>query len=99
MFPCPAQTVEEQRVIFIIDGAQFIDVTSWVFMEYLVDKVPLFIIMSLSPFTQLPCEAARAIIKKTATTYISLGPLQPKDIHKKVCLDLNVYGIPKELNL
>nr|XP_040134303.1 adenylate cyclase type 10 isoform X5 [Ictidomys tridecemlineatus] len=91
------QTVKEERIIFIIDEAQFVDVASWTFMEKLIRTVPIFIIMSLSPFVGLPCAAASAIMKNRNTTYITLGPMQPIDIRNKVCLDLNVRSIPKEL--
>ncbi|XP_055964576.1 adenylate cyclase type 10 [Sorex fumeus] len=93
------QTVREERVIFIVDEAQFVDSTSWAFLEKLLRAVPIFIIMSLSPFTDIPCKAASSIIKSRITTYVTLGALQPRDIRNKVCLDLNVHGIPKELDL
>lgn len=93
------QTVKQERVIFIIDEAQFVDKTSWAFLEKLIQNVPIFIIMSLSPFLDVPCEAASAIIKNRNTTYITIGAVQPTDIRNKVCLDLNVKGIPKELDL
>lgn len=93
------QTVKQERIIFIIDEAQFVDTTSWAFLEKLIQTVPIFIIMSLSPFLELPCESARAIIKNRNTTYITIGAVQHSDIRNKICLDLNVKGIPKELDL
>ncbi|NP_001075622.1 adenylate cyclase type 10 [Oryctolagus cuniculus] len=93
------QTVKEERIIFIIDEAQFVDYASWIFMEKLIRTVPIFIIMSLSPFTEIPCAAASAIMKNRNTTYVTLGAVQPNDIRNKVCLDLNVSSIPKELDL
>uniref|UniRef100_A0A8C2QWG4 Adenylate cyclase type 10 n=1 Tax=Capra hircus TaxID=9925 RepID=A0A8C2QWG4_CAPHI len=92
------QTVKEERIIFIIDEGQFIDSASWTFMEKLIRSVPIFIVMSLSPFANTPCAAASAIMKNRNTTYVTLGPVQPKDILNKVCLDLSVRGIPKELD-
>ncbi|XP_041619695.1 adenylate cyclase type 10 isoform X4 [Vulpes lagopus] len=92
------QTVKEEKIIFIIDEGQFVDPASWAFMEKLIRTVPIFIIMSLSPFIDIPCEAANAIMKNRNTTYITLGAVQPKDIRNKVCLDLNVRGITKELD-
>ncbi|XP_060040565.1 adenylate cyclase type 10 isoform X2 [Erinaceus europaeus] len=93
------QTVKEERIIFIIDEGQFVDSASWAFLEKLIQTVPIFIIMSLSPFMEPPCPAASAIMKNRNTTYVVLGAVQPKDIRNKVCLDLNVQGIPKELDL
>lgn len=99
MFLYLVQTVKQERVIFIIDESQFIDSASWAFLEKLIQTIPIFIIMSLSPFTEPPCAAASAIIKNRNTTYVTLGAVQPSDIRNKVCLDLNVKGIPKELDL
>ncbi|XP_001493803.3 adenylate cyclase type 10 isoform X1 [Equus caballus] len=92
------QTVKEERIIFIIDEGQFIDAASWAFMEKLVRTLPVFIIMSLSPFVGLPCSGASAIMKNRNTTYVTLGAMQPKDIRNKVCVDLSVRGISKELD-
>ncbi|XP_037681356.1 adenylate cyclase type 10 [Choloepus didactylus] len=92
------QTVKEERIIFIIDEAQFVDSASWAFMEKLIRTVPIFIIMSLSPFFDMPCAAANAILKNRNTTYVTLGAVQPKDIRNKICLDLSVSSIPKELD-
>uniref|UniRef100_A0A8C9HDH8 Adenylate cyclase type 10 n=1 Tax=Piliocolobus tephrosceles TaxID=591936 RepID=A0A8C9HDH8_9PRIM len=93
------QTVKEEWIIFIIHEAQFVDSTSWRFMEKLIQTVPIFIIMSLCPFVDIPCAAASAIMKNRNTTYITLGAVQPNDITNKICLDLNVSCIPKELDL
>ncbi|XP_006147101.1 adenylate cyclase type 10 [Tupaia chinensis] len=93
------QTVIEERIILIVDEAQFVDSASWVFMERVIRTLPIFIIMSLSPFEHAPCAAARAVIENRHTTYIALGTIQPKDIRSKACLDLSVSGISKELDL
>lgn len=90
--------MKEKRIIFIIDEGQFVDSASWVFLEELIRTVPVFIIMSLSPFLHMPCAAACTIMKNRNTTYVTLGALQPKDIRNKLCLDLDVSGISKELN-
>ncbi|XP_054443540.1 adenylate cyclase type 10 [Pteronotus mesoamericanus] len=93
------KTVKQERIIFIIDEGQFIDPASWTFLERLIRTIPIFIVMALSPFTDTPCPAASTIMKNRNTTYITLGAVQPSDIRNKVCLDLNVKGIPKELDL
>ncbi|XP_045694582.1 adenylate cyclase type 10 [Phyllostomus hastatus] len=93
------KTVKQERIIFIIDEGQFVDPASWAFLEKLIQTVPIFIIMSLSPFSETPCPSASTIIKNRNTTYITLGAVQPSDIRNKVCLDLNVKGIPKDLDL
>lgn len=98
-FLCLVQTAIQERVIFIIDEGQFVDPASWAFLEKLIKRLPIFIIMSLSPFLDMPCPSASTIIKNRNTTYIILGAVQPGDIRDKVCLDLNVKGIPKDLDL
>nr|XP_054967999.1 adenylate cyclase type 10 isoform X9 [Pan paniscus] len=90
--------VKEERIIFIIDEAQFVDSTSWRFMEKLIRTLPVFIIMSLCPFVNIPCAAASAVMKNRNTTYIVIGAVQPNDISNKICLDLNVSCISKELD-
>ncbi|KAM4860383.1 adenylate cyclase type 10 isoform 1-T4 [Thomomys bottae] len=92
------KTVKEERIIFIIDEAQFVDKASWAFMEKLIQSVPIFIIMALSPFIDNPCASASAIMKNRNTTYVTLGAVQPTDIRNKVCIDLNVSSISKELD-
>lgn len=98
LFLCLVQTVKEERIIVIIDEGQFVDSASWAFLEELIRTVPIFIVMSLSPLLNLPCAAASTIMKNRNTTYIALSAMQPKDICNKVCLDLSVRGIPKELD-
>ncbi|XP_037023402.2 adenylate cyclase type 10 [Artibeus jamaicensis] len=93
------RTVKQERIIFIIDEGQFVDPTSWAFLEKLIQTLPIFIIMSLSPFPDTPCPSASTIKKNRNTTYVTLGAVQPSDIRNKVCLDLNVKGIPKDLDL
>ncbi|XP_051003725.1 adenylate cyclase type 10 [Acomys russatus] len=93
------QTVREERIIFIIDEAQFVDGASWAFIERLTHSMPIFIVMSLTPFTNIPCAAASAIMRNRNTTYVMLGTMEPQEIRDKVCVDLSVSSIPRELDL
>uniref|UniRef100_A0A4X2JZ02 Adenylate cyclase type 10 n=1 Tax=Vombatus ursinus TaxID=29139 RepID=A0A4X2JZ02_VOMUR len=93
------ETSKEEKLIFIIDEAQYIDITSWEFLEKLIQKLNVFLIMSLSPFANTPCQSAIAIMKNRNTTYIIIGEISSKDIQSKVCLDLNVASISKELEM
>ncbi|XP_072504824.1 adenylate cyclase type 10 isoform X3 [Notamacropus eugenii] len=93
------ETSKDEKFIFIIDEAQYIDTTSWDFLEKLIQKLNVFLIMSLSPFIDAPCKSASAIMKNRNTTYIIIGEISAKDIRSKVCLDLNVDSIPKELEM
>ncbi|XP_036611380.1 adenylate cyclase type 10 [Trichosurus vulpecula] len=93
------QTNKGEKLIFIIDDAQYIDITSWKFLEMLIQKLNVFLIMSLCPFIDTPCKSASAIMKNRNTTYIVIGEMSPKDIQSKVCLDLNVASITKEVEM
>ncbi|XP_003468747.2 adenylate cyclase type 10 isoform X1 [Cavia porcellus] len=93
------KTVRMEKVILIIDEAQFVDKTSWAFMEKLIQTVPIYIIMSLSPNVEELCAAANAIVKNRNTTYVTLGAVQPKDIRNKTCFDLNVSSVSRELDM
>uniref|UniRef100_A0A8C2YLG5 Adenylate cyclase type 10 n=1 Tax=Chinchilla lanigera TaxID=34839 RepID=A0A8C2YLG5_CHILA len=93
------KTVRSERIILIIDEAQFVDRTSWVFMEKLIQTVPIYIIMSLSPPVEDLCAAASNIMKNRNTTYVTLGAVQSKDIRNKTCFDLNVSSISRELDM
>ncbi|XP_043860540.1 LOW QUALITY PROTEIN: adenylate cyclase type 10 [Dromiciops gliroides] len=93
------ETSKYEKLIFIIDEAQYVDITSWEFLEKLIRKVNVFLIMSLSPFVDTPCKSASAIMKNRNTTYVIIGEISSKDIRSKVCLDLNVASIPKELEM
>ncbi|XP_074122612.1 adenylate cyclase type 10 [Sminthopsis crassicaudata] len=93
------ETSKTEKLIFIIDEAQYIDIISWEFLEQLIQKLNVFLIMSLSPFVDAPCKSADAIMKNRNTTYVVIGEISSKDIRSKVCLDLSVASIPKELEM
>nr|XP_044991917.1 adenylate cyclase type 10 isoform X2 [Jaculus jaculus] len=92
------KTMKEEMIIFIIDEAQFVDVTSWVFIEKLIQTLPIFIVMALTPFMELPCAAAIRMMRNRNTTYIKLGVVPSEEIRNKVCFDLSVNSIPTELD-
>ncbi|XP_019386392.1 PREDICTED: adenylate cyclase type 10 [Crocodylus porosus] len=92
--------VKKDLLIFVIDEAQFIDSASWEYLENLLSKVPIFMIMALSPFhyrARQPCPSAVNIIKSPQTTYVQLRELKPSVILQKACQDLGVVSIPREL--
>lgn len=94
------QAVKKDLLIFVIDEAQFIDSASWEYLENLLSKVPIFMIMALSPFhyrARQPCPSAVNIIKSPQTTYVQLRELKPSVILQKACQDLGVVSIPREL--
>ncbi|XP_023562081.1 adenylate cyclase type 10 [Octodon degus] len=93
------KTVRSERVILIIDEAQFVDKTSWLFMEKLIQTVPVYIIMALSTGIEELCASATNIMKNRNTTYVTLGAVQSKDIRNKTCYDLNVSSISRELDM
>ncbi|KAH0618203.1 hypothetical protein JD844_017209 [Phrynosoma platyrhinos] len=92
--------VEKEVLIFVIDEAQFIDAASWDFLNNLLKKVAIFVVMSLSPINykgRLPCPSAAQIMNSPDTTYIQLKELTPSVIIQKACQDLGVVSIDREL--
>uniref|UniRef100_H9GAK0 Adenylate cyclase type 10 n=1 Tax=Anolis carolinensis TaxID=28377 RepID=H9GAK0_ANOCA len=92
--------VEKEILILVIDEAQFIDSASWDFLDNLLKKVPIFIVMSSSPIKskgRLPCQTAAKILNSPDTTYIHLRELTPSVIIQKACQDLGVVTIAREL--
>ncbi|XP_044530803.1 adenylate cyclase type 10 [Gracilinanus agilis] len=94
-----SETSKEEKLIFIIDESQHIDMASWRFMEELIRKVSVFFILALSPFLDTPCKSASAIMKNRNTTFVMIGEISSKDMLSKVCFDLHVVSIPKELEV
>uniref|UniRef100_A0A452IIZ4 Guanylate cyclase domain-containing protein n=1 Tax=Gopherus agassizii TaxID=38772 RepID=A0A452IIZ4_9SAUR len=87
-------------LIFVIDEAHFIDLASWEFLDNLLSRIPVFMVMSLSPPSRqarLPCVSAANIINSAKTTYVQLRELKPSVILQKACQDLGVVSIPREL--
>ncbi|XP_042318263.1 adenylate cyclase type 10 [Sceloporus undulatus] len=92
--------VEKEVLIFVIDEAQFIDTASWDFLNNLLKKIAIFIVMSLSPINhkgRLSCPSAAQIMNSPDTTYIQLRELTPSVIIQKACQDLGVISIAREL--
>ncbi|XP_039341045.1 adenylate cyclase type 10 isoform X3 [Mauremys reevesii] len=94
------KAVENDILIFVIDEAHFIDLASWEFLDNLLSRIPVFMVMSLSPPSRqarLPCVSAVNIINSAKTTYVLLRELKPSVILQKACQDLGVVSIPREL--
>ncbi|XP_074078020.1 adenylate cyclase type 10 isoform X2 [Macrotis lagotis] len=94
-----SETIKVEKLIFVIDEAQYIDTTSWEFLEKLIQELTVFIILALSPFIDPPCKSASSIMKNRNTTYAIIGEISLKDMRSKVCFDLSVNSIPKELEM
>ncbi|XP_075765970.1 adenylate cyclase type 10-like [Pelodiscus sinensis] len=94
------KATEEAILIFILDEAQYIDAASWDFLAKLLSSVPIFIVMSLSPFTSkelLPCASAVGIRKSPRTTGVVLQELAPSKLLEMARQSLGVVSIPREL--
>ncbi|KAH1166356.1 hypothetical protein KIL84_015528 [Mauremys mutica] len=94
------KAVEKDILIVVIDEAHFIDPASWEFLDNLLSRIPVFMVMSLSPPSRqarLPCVSAVNIINSAKTTYVQLRELKPSVILQKACQDLGVVSIPREL--
>uniref|UniRef100_A0A8C3RNN5 Guanylate cyclase domain-containing protein n=1 Tax=Chelydra serpentina TaxID=8475 RepID=A0A8C3RNN5_CHESE len=87
-------------LIFIIDEAQYIDAASWDFLAKLLSSVPIFIVLSLSPFASkelLPCASAEGIMKSPKTAGMVLRELEPSTLLEMACQALGVVSIPREM--
>ncbi|XP_077695698.1 adenylate cyclase type 10-like [Eretmochelys imbricata] len=94
------KAAEEATLVFIIDEAQYIDATSWDFLAKLLLSVPIFIVLSLSPFASkelLPCASAEGIMKSPKTTGIVLQELEPSKLLEMARQALGVVSIPREM--
>ncbi|XP_077188740.1 adenylate cyclase type 10-like isoform X2 [Paroedura picta] len=94
------KSAEKEIIIFVIDDAQFIDSTSWDFLDKLMVHVPILLVLSLSPFDQIKhplCSTASRILGTMASTYVRLKVLTPAVIVQKACQDLGVVTIAREL--
>uniref|UniRef100_A0ABM5GDD3 Adenylate cyclase type 10 n=1 Tax=Pogona vitticeps TaxID=103695 RepID=A0ABM5GDD3_9SAUR len=93
---------KKEILIFVIDEAQFIDSASWDFLDNIMKKIAIFVVMSLSPINhkeRLPCATAVRILNSPDTTFIQLRELTPSVIIQKACQDLGVVSIARELEI
>uniref|UniRef100_A0A674JHM5 Guanylate cyclase domain-containing protein n=1 Tax=Terrapene triunguis TaxID=2587831 RepID=A0A674JHM5_9SAUR len=94
------KVTEEATLIFIIDEAQYIDAASWDFLAKLLSSVPVFIVLSLSPFASkelLPCASAQGITKSPKTAGVVLQELEPSKLLEMARQALGVVSIPREM--
>ncbi|XP_054667428.1 adenylate cyclase type 10-like [Grus americana] len=86
--------------IFVIDNAQFIDPASWSIMSPVLQNVSFFMVTSLAPGyarTESFCKAAAASRTSQKIIYLHLDELKPSAVVQKVCQDLGVVSIPRDL--
>ncbi|XP_075594672.1 adenylate cyclase type 10 [Balearica regulorum gibbericeps] len=86
--------------IFVIDNAHFIDPASWSIMSPVLQNVSFFMVTSLAPGyarTESFCKAAAANTTSQKITYLHLDELKPSAVVQKVCQDLGVVSIPRDL--
>ncbi|KAM9264318.1 adenylate cyclase type 10-like [Morus bassanus] len=86
--------------IFVIDNAHFIDPASWSIMSPVLRNVSLFMVMSLAPGyarTESFCKAAADETMSHNITYLHLDKLKPSAVVQKVCQDLGVVSISRDL--
>ncbi|XP_068264110.1 adenylate cyclase type 10-like [Nyctibius grandis] len=86
--------------IFIIDNAHFIDPASWSIMSSVFQNASLFMVISLAPGYTGTESFFRAIADNTTSqniTCVHLDELKPSAVVQKVCQDLGVVSIPREL--
>eukprot|EP00075_Anas_platyrhynchos_P015016 XP_027304269.1 adenylate cyclase type 10 isoform X3 [Anas platyrhynchos] len=86
--------------IFVIDNAHFIDPASWTVMWPVLQSVTLFMVMSLAPGHERTESFFKAAADSTTSQRISclhLEELKPAAVVQKVCQDLGVVSIPRDL--
>ncbi|KAM6032727.1 adenylate cyclase type 10-like isoform 1-T1 [Theristicus caerulescens] len=86
--------------IFIINNAHFIDPASWRIMSPVLRNVSHFTVVSLAPGytrTESFCKAAADSATSQEITYLHLDELKPSAVVQKVCQDLGVVSIPRDL--
>ncbi|XP_050769781.1 adenylate cyclase type 10-like [Gymnogyps californianus] len=86
--------------IFVIDNAHFIDPASWSIMSPVLRNVSLFMVVSLAPGyarTESFCKAAADNTTSPKITYLHLDELKPSAVVQKVCQELGVVSIPRDL--
>ncbi|XP_074936367.1 adenylate cyclase type 10-like [Phalacrocorax aristotelis] len=86
--------------IFVIDNAHFIDPASWSIMSPVLQNVSSFMVMSLAPGyvrTEAFCKAAGDSAMSQNITYCHLDKLKSSAVVQKVCQDLGVVSISRDL--
>ncbi|XP_063178297.1 adenylate cyclase type 10-like [Chroicocephalus ridibundus] len=86
--------------IFVIDNAHFIDPDSWFIMSPMLQTISLFMVMSLAPgyeITESFRKAAADNAMSQKITYLHLDKLKASVVMQKVCNDLGVVSIPRDL--
>ncbi|XP_074936355.1 adenylate cyclase type 10-like [Phalacrocorax aristotelis] len=86
--------------IFVIDNAHFIDPASWSIVSPVLQNVSSFMVMSLAPGyvrTEAFCKAAGDSAMSQNITYCHLDKLKSSAVVQKVCQDLGVVSISRDL--
>ena len=76
------------------------DPASWSIMSPVLQNVSLFMVVSLAPGyarTESFCKAAADNTTSPKITYLHLDELKPSAVVQKVCQDLGVVSIPRDL--
>lgn len=97
---CFFQVIGGEFGIFVIDNAHFIDPASWSIMSPVLRNVSLFMVVSLAPGyarTESFCKAAADNTTSPKITYLHLDELKPSAVVQKVCQELGVVSIPRDL--
>ena len=86
--------------IFVIDNAHFIDPASWSIMSPVLQNISSFMVVSLAPGyvrTEAFCKAAGDSPMSQNITYCHLDKLKSSAVVQKVCQDLGVVSISRDL--
>ncbi|KGL83667.1 Adenylate cyclase type 10, partial [Tinamus guttatus] len=94
------QKTFEDKVLFLIDNAHYMDSFSWAVLSHVLRDIPSFVVMGFAPGPcrgQRLCRAAADVMKLQQTTYIRLEELKPSGVMQKACRHLGVVSMPHDL--
>lgn len=94
------QAVEGGLGVLIIDNARFIDPASWSLLSPVRHDVSLFVLMSFAPGYARTASVCQTAVDNAASQEFAhhhLDALTPSAVAQKVCQDLGVVSIPRDL--
>lgn len=97
---CFFQTVGGEFGIVVIGNAHFIDPASWSIMAPVLRNISLFMVISLAPGYARTENFRKAAADSTTSqkiTYLRLAELKPSAVVQKVCKNLGVVSISRDL--
>ncbi|XP_037698571.1 adenylate cyclase type 10-like isoform X2 [Choloepus didactylus] len=92
------KAVRETPLIFLIDEAQYMDAASWEFLGTLLSRVPISMVMTLTPTFTLS-GWAQHFLKSSQAVIVPISKLTAPSLLRMACWELGVVSIPQELQI